>query len=92
MEIKSAKSVENKRVKIIPIKKPKYTIFLATNLPSVSYKTWRHSCWPISTRYSGVSKTVSAGVKKRKKYESRFCIEDIDQSALSIVDWWKGLT
>ena len=33
IEIKSAKSVENKRVKIIPIKNPIYTIFLATNLP-----------------------------------------------------------
>ena len=33
MDIKSAKFVENKRVKLIPIAKPIYTIFLATILP-----------------------------------------------------------
>jgi len=33
IEIKSAKSVENKSVKIMPIKNPIYTIFLALNLP-----------------------------------------------------------
>ena len=32
-EIKSAKSVENNNVNIIPIKKPKYTICLANNFP-----------------------------------------------------------
>ena len=34
-EIKSAKFVENKNVKVIPIIKPVYTIFLATNCPNV---------------------------------------------------------
>ena len=33
LDIKSAKSVENNNVKIIPIKKPKYTICLANNFP-----------------------------------------------------------
>ena len=33
IEIKSAKSVENRSVNIIPIKKPKYTTCLANNLP-----------------------------------------------------------
>ena len=32
-EIKSAKSVENNNVNIIPIKNPKYTICLANNFP-----------------------------------------------------------
>ena len=32
-DIKSAKSVENRKVKPIPIKKPKYTILLATIFP-----------------------------------------------------------
>ena len=33
IDIKSAKSVENNNVNIIPIKKPKYTICLANNFP-----------------------------------------------------------
>ena len=33
IDIRSAKSVENIKVKIIPMKKPKYTICLANNFP-----------------------------------------------------------
>ena len=32
-DIKSANSVQNRKVKLIPIKKPKYTILLATIFP-----------------------------------------------------------